>query len=120
VTGLQHAALEVPPQGIAAELAFWACLGFGEVDVPETLAGRTHWVQREGTQIHLLHVDDREVVAAPEGHVAVVCDDYAATRGALLAAGHEVDDRTPHWGAERLFTRTPAGHRVEVMAFAPA
>jgi hypothetical protein len=116
---LHHAALEVAPARADDEVRFWALLGFGEVDVPETLAGRTRWVARGATQVHLLLVDDREPVVMPEGHVAVVAADIGAVRAALLAAGHPADDHARHWGAERLFTRSPAGHRVEVMAFPP-
>jgi hypothetical protein len=38
---------------------------------------------------------------------------------ALTAAGFPVDRRTAHWGAPRAFTRSPGGHRVEVMAAPP-
>ena len=64
-----------------------------------TLAERAVWVQRGGTQVHLLLTD--EPVVPPAGHAAVVLDDYEATLGALRAAGHGVDPRPEHWGAAR-------------------
>ena len=56
---------------------------------------------------------------APLGHVAVVADDYAATVARLEGAGFAVEPRARHWGAARSFVRTPAGHRVELMAAPP-
>lgn len=74
-------------------------------------------MQREGTQIHLLWSDGPAV--PPQGHVAVVAPDYGPTLAALRSAGHEVQERTEHWGAPRCFVRAPGGHRVEVMAAPP-
>jgi catechol 2,3-dioxygenase-like lactoylglutathione lyase family enzyme len=114
---IQHVALETRrADGEAAE-AFWQLLGFEPVDPPETLRERAAWLQRGSTQIHLLWHDDP--TAPPEGHVAVVLDDYEGTLERLGAAGHEVEPRTQHWGAARAFVRSPGGHRVEVMAAPP-
>jgi catechol 2,3-dioxygenase-like lactoylglutathione lyase family enzyme len=114
---LQHVALEVRESAVADELAFWALLGFRRVAPPPALAGRSAWVEHGGTQIHLLYADDP--VAPPEGHAAVVVEDFAAMSAALTAAGFDAHPRTPHWGAARAFTRSPAGHRVELMAAPP-
>jgi hypothetical protein len=114
---LQHTAIETRPGDAGALVAFFALLGFGEVEPPEPLRGRTRWVQRDGTQIHLLLTD--EPVVPPQGHVAVVAPGYEATIAALRAAGHEVADRARYWGAPRAFATAPGGHRVEVMAAPP-
>lgn len=114
---LQHAAIETRPADADALVAFFGLLGFAEVDAPESLRGRTRWVQRSGTQIHLLLTD--EPVVPPSGHVAIVAPDYDATVAALRAAGHEVADRAQHWGAPRAFAMAPGGHRVELMARPP-
>ena len=114
---LQHVALETREQDVEAALAFWALLGFEPVAVPLGLAGRTHWVQRDGTQIHLLLTADPVVPRA--GHAAVVPDDYDATLAALRAAGHPVDTHPEHWGVPRAFVTSPSGHAVEVMSAPP-
>ena len=114
---LHHVALETRPADIDACVAFWALLGFEVVDPPATLRDRATWVERDGQQIHLMLADDP--VTMPSGHVAVVEPAYEAVVERLRAAGHEVDPREPHWGAPRCFVLDPAGHRVEVMAFAP-
>ena len=114
---LQHAALETRPDAVDGEVAFWALLGFERADPPATLRERAVWLQRGGSQIHLLLTD--EPVAPPLGHVAVTAFDQSGALERLRAAGHEVDERARHWGAPRAFARTPAGHRVEVMAGPP-
>jgi len=114
---IQHVALEIREQDIAACLRFWALLGFEHVDAPPALAARSTWVQSRGTQIHLLHAEEPEIPR--DGHVAVVAPDYDATLGSLREAGFEPQPRTQYWGSPRSFVRCPAGHRVEVMAFAP-
>jgi catechol 2,3-dioxygenase-like lactoylglutathione lyase family enzyme len=114
---LQHVALETRPADADAEVAFWALLGFDRVEPPGTLAERSTWVQSGAAQIHLLHAD--EPVVPPETHVAVVCEAFEETVQELERAGFAVEPRTPHWGAARAFTRSPGGHRVEVMAAPP-
>jgi catechol 2,3-dioxygenase-like lactoylglutathione lyase family enzyme len=112
-----HVALEVRRDDAGECERFWALLGFARVEPPASLRDRTVWVERHGTQIHLLFADDP--VTMPEGHVAVVAGDYDATLEALRDGGFAPEPRTEHWGSPRAFVRCPAGHRVEVMAFPP-
>jgi len=112
-----HVAIEVREADIEACVRFWAMLGFERVAAPPALAERSTWVQSHSTQIHLLYAEDP--VVAREGHVAVIVDDHDATLAALRDAGFDPQPRTPYWGSPRTFVRCPAGHRVELMAFAP-
>ena len=114
---LQHVSLEVRRDALPAEIDFWALLGFKRVEPAGTLAEVAAWVQRDGTQIHLLF--DEEPVVPPSGHAAVVAEDFDATIAALREAGFDPQERTRHWGAARAFVHTPAGHTVEVMAEPP-
>jgi catechol 2,3-dioxygenase-like lactoylglutathione lyase family enzyme len=114
---LQHVALETRPSDVDAVLAFWSLLGFEPVQPPPSLRGRTHWVRRGGTQIHLLLT--AAPVVPPSGHAAVVVDDYDAALAALRSAGHPVEPRAEHWGAPRAFATDPSGHVVEVMSAPP-
>jgi catechol 2,3-dioxygenase-like lactoylglutathione lyase family enzyme len=114
---LHHVTLEVAPDRVEAEVAFWARLGFERVASPANLTERGLWMRHGATQVHLLFVD--APVRPPQGHTAVVVDDYDATVAGLRAAGVAVEDRERHWGSPRSFTRSPGGHRVELMAFAP-
>jgi len=114
---IQHVALEVREQDAEACVRFWALLGFVRVDAPAELAARSTWVQAGETQIHLLYAD--EPVVPREGHVAVVVEDHDATLAALRGAGYDPQPRAKYWGSPRAFVVSPAGHRVELMAFAP-
>jgi catechol 2,3-dioxygenase-like lactoylglutathione lyase family enzyme len=115
---LQHVTIEVTEDQVDACVRFYALLGFEQVDPPPSLAGAATWVERDGTQVHLMTVD--EPVVPPSGHHAVLVSDYDATLGALRDAGFDPDPRKEHWGSPRSFVRNPAGHRVEVMAGSPA
>jgi catechol 2,3-dioxygenase-like lactoylglutathione lyase family enzyme len=113
---IQHVAREIAAADVESCLDFYAILGFVQVPVPDGIAGRAVWCERAGTQVHLLLAPD----ATPaRGHIAVVVDDYNAAVVALRDAGHEVQPRREHWGSPRSYVRDPAGHLVEVMAFAP-
>jgi catechol 2,3-dioxygenase-like lactoylglutathione lyase family enzyme len=114
---IQHVALEVRPDDVPACVRFWALLGFERVGAPPALEARSTWVQSRGTQIHLLHAELPDIPR--EGHVAVVAVDFDATMQTLRQAGFEPQPRTRYWDSPRCFVRCPAGHRVEVMAFAP-
>ena len=114
---LQHVSLETRPGDVEAEVRFWLLLGFERVEPPGGLSERATWLQAGATQVHLLYAD--APVVPPQGHVAVVCPAYIETLDALLEAGFEIEERPAHWGAPRSFTRSPAGHRVEVMSAPP-
>jgi catechol 2,3-dioxygenase-like lactoylglutathione lyase family enzyme len=114
---IQHVAREVAPADIPSCLDFYALLGFVQVPVPASLDGRAVWLERAGTQVHLLLL---EGAVPSRGHLAVVLDDYEGSLRSLRAAGHDVDPRREHWGSPRAYVHDPAGHLVEVMAFAPA
>ena len=114
---IQHVALEIRRDNADACVHFWWLLGFERVAPPQALAERSVWVQAGATQVHLLYAE--QPVVAPEGHVAVIAADYDATLRALSVAGFAVQPRTEYWGSPRCFVRCPAGHRVELMAFAP-
>lgn len=114
---IQHVGLEIGRRDVDACVAFWALLGFEPVDAPAALGERSTWVQAGPTQIHLLHAD--EPIVPREGHVAVVVADHEATLAGLRDAGLQPQLRAEYWGSPRAFVRSPAGHRVEFMAFAP-
>ena len=114
---VQHVSLEVRREQVEECVAFWRLLGFEPVEPPATLRDRAAWVERGGTHVHLMYVDDP--VVPPRGHVAVVAPDYDTAIAALRNAGFDPEARTQHWGVPRSFVLDPAGHRVEVMASPP-
>ena len=114
---IHHVALEAAPADRDALAEFFALLGFVRVEPPEALRERAYWLERGATQIHVFFAD--EPVAPPQGHVAVVAEDYEDALARLRRAGHDVQERTPHWRAPRCFASAPGGHRVEIMAVPP-
>ena len=115
---LQHVSIEVDDRDLEPCVAFYRLLGFERVEPPPSLAGRATWVERGGTQIHLMRIE--RPVVPPAGHHAVVVDDYEGTLTALRDAGFSPEPRQEHWGSPRAFVRNPAGHRVELMASPPS
>ena len=114
---LQHVSLEIAPDLADDAVSFWELLGFGRVDSPEALGGYVTWLERSGTQIHLIHTEGGTVPVL--GHAAVVVDDFEAAMSRVAEAGHEVEETRSLWGARRAFAVGPGGHRVELMEFAP-
>jgi hypothetical protein len=114
---LQHVSLEVPPEQVEQMVQFWRLLGFDRAEAPEPIAEYVTWLQRDGTQIHLIHTDSATVPQL--GHAAVVAPDFEQTVQKLRNSGFEVNDAQELWGAGRAFAIAPAGHRVELMATPP-
>jgi hypothetical protein len=114
---LQHVSLEVPPDEADRMIEFWRLVGFEEVDAPEALGDSIRWVERDGTQIHLILTEGH--TAPVLGHAAVVAADHAEAKQRLRDAGFEVQDTRELWGADRAFAIAPGGHRVELMQAPP-
>jgi len=115
---LHHVSLEVFPDQIERTLEFWSLLGFTEVPpAPQPLHGRVNWVERDGTQIHLIHAEEPAVPA--RGHVAVFTPNIDEVVARLAAAGFEVEPKRELWGARRAGAVAPGGHRVELMEAPP-
>jgi catechol 2,3-dioxygenase-like lactoylglutathione lyase family enzyme len=117
VAMLQHVSIEIAAEDVDDAVAFWRLLGFDPVDSPEALGGHVTWVERAGTQIHLIHTEAATVPVL--GHAAVVVEDFAGALERVAAAGHEVAETRELWGARRAFAIAPGGHRVELMESPP-
>ena len=114
---LQHVGIEVAPGDVEAAAGFFELIGFERVEPPETLREYT-WLEREGTQVHLMPQEE-PTVPAP-GHIAVVVPDFEETVARLRERGFAVQPKREHWGAPRALAIGPGGHRVELMAAPPA
>jgi catechol 2,3-dioxygenase-like lactoylglutathione lyase family enzyme len=114
---LHHVGIEITLAEIDRATELFELLGFERVEPPATLA-RFTWLERSGTQVHLMPSENP--VAAPEGHLAVIAREFETTLARLRDAGFEVESRRPHWGADRASVQAPGGHRVELMAAPPS
>jgi catechol 2,3-dioxygenase-like lactoylglutathione lyase family enzyme len=113
---LHHVGIEVRPDDVERSVELWRALGFEQVEPPATLSGFT-WLERGGTQIHLMPTESPTV--PPRGHVAIVVADFEGTVDELRERRFEVELRREHWGAPRALAIAPGGHRVELMAAPP-
>jgi len=114
---LQHVGIELQIADIDRAVEFFTLLGFEQVEPPSTLAGDFTWLERDGTQVHLMHEEHPTV--PPRGHLAVVTPDFEQTLAHLRERGFEVERRREHWGSPRALALAPGGHRVELMAAPP-
>jgi|SRR3954451_12390311 len=114
---LHHVGIEVAPAHIEAAVGFFELIGFTRVEPPRTLRVYT-WLEREGTQVHLM--PDEEPTVPSRGHLAVVVEDFEGTVARLRERGFEVEPKREHWGEARALAIAPGGHRVELMAAPPA
>ena len=117
---IQHVTREILPSELDRCISFYELIGFRPVPAPAGIEGRAVWLERAGTQVHLMFVHE-EVAAErrPSGHVGFVVPEYVQTVQRLQDAGHRVELRREHWGAPRSYVRDPAGHLVELMARPP-
>jgi catechol 2,3-dioxygenase-like lactoylglutathione lyase family enzyme len=113
---LHHVGIEVAPAEIERSIELWQTLGFALVEPPASLSEFT-WLEREGTQVHLMPTESPTV--PPRGHTAVVVADFERTFAALSEGGFEIERRREHWGAPRARVIAPGGHRIELMAHPP-
>ena len=114
---LHHVSIEVPPGEAERMVEFWGLLGFEELEAPERIREYVRWVERDGTQIHLILTEGASIPAL--GHPAVVAPDWERTIASLAEAGFEFEQHDQLWGEPRGFAIAPGGHRVEVMAAPP-
>ena len=113
---LHHVGIEVTPAAVERTIELWRLLGFELVEPPPTLSEYT-WLERAGTQVHLMPTDSPTV--PPRGHTAIVVADFEPTVTLLGEHGFAVERRREHWGAPRAVVRTPDGHRIELTARGP-
>lgn len=113
---LHHVGIEVAHADVEAAVGFFELLGFERVEPPATLCQYT-WLERAGTQVHLMPLEE-PTVPSP-GHLAVVADEFEATVARVREAGFEVEPKAEHWGQPRALAIAPGGHRVELMAAPP-
>jgi len=114
---LHHVGIELDRADVDRAVEFFALLGFERVEPPPALAEGFTWLERDGTQIHLMH--EARPAVPPRGHLAVVVPDFDAVVSRLREHGFETRPGREHWGARRAHAIAPGGHRVELMAAPP-
>jgi hypothetical protein len=115
---LHHVGIEVAPADVPRAVEFFTLLGFEQVEPPAALAAGFTWLEREGTQVHLMH-EERPTVPS-RAHLAVVSPDFDTTLAGLREHGFETRPGRRHWGSRRAHAIAPGGHCVELIAAPPA
>ncbi len=115
---LQHVGIELPSADVDRAVEFFTLLGFARVEPPPALRDGFTWLERDGTQIHLMH--EEQPTVPPRAHLAVVVPDFETTLARLHEHGFETWPGREHWGAPRAHAVAPGGHRVELMAAPPS
>jgi catechol 2,3-dioxygenase-like lactoylglutathione lyase family enzyme len=114
---LHHVGIEVRPVDVDSAVEFFELLGFEPVEPPPALRDGFTWLEREGTQVHLMHSEQPAIPSL--AHLAVVVPDFEATLERLREHGFEARPGREHWGARRAHAVSPGGNRVELMAAPP-
>jgi hypothetical protein len=114
---LQHVSIEVHPGDVPRTVELWEAIGFRVVEAPGEINPYVTWLERKGTQIHLIHSEEPTIPAL--GHPAVVAEPYDEVLENVRAGGFELEEHRELWGARRWFVVGPGGHRTELMESAP-
>ena len=114
---LHHVSIEIEPAQMERATEFWVLLGFTALEPPAALRGASVWLDRKGTQIHLIAA--KEPTVPRRGHLAIVPPDFGLAVAALGEHGFEVRGKRELWGSPRALAIAPGGHRVELMAAPP-
>jgi catechol 2,3-dioxygenase-like lactoylglutathione lyase family enzyme len=114
---LHHVSLEVHPDHAERVLEFLELIGFRRTDAPGEIAEYVDWVERQGTQVHLIRTPEPAIQHL--GHPAFVAPDFEATVAALAEAGFDFEESRQLWGERRGFATLPGGQKVELMAAPP-
>jgi hypothetical protein len=115
---LHHVGIEIERGDVERAVEFFTLLGFERVEPPPTLASGFTWLERDGTQVHLMHEEHPTVPA--RGHLAVIVPDFEGTLARLHEHGFETRPGRQHWGAQRAHAIVPGGQRVELMTAPPS
>ena len=114
---LQHVSIEVAPAEVERMVEFWEAIGFSRVEAPGPIDPYVTWLEREGTQIHLIHTEEPTV---PSSATRPSSPRTSRRRSSRVAeAGFEVEEHRELWGKRRSFAIGPGGHRVELMEAPP-
>ncbi len=115
---LHHVSIEIHPDHAERVLELLGLIGFEPVEAPGPISEYVDWVERAGTQVHLIRTPEPAVQHL--GHPAFVASDFDATVARVREAGFTVEDARELWGEKRVFVVFPGGQKAELMAAPPA
>ena len=117
ILALHHANLTFPPELEAQTVRFYVeVLGLEPLPKPQGRRSQGAWLRVGTAEIHLSpDAPGRAEQLAADRHLCLITTDLDPTEARLRAAGAPIEhDPRPPVGYRRLFTRDPAGNRLEL------
>ena len=117
ILALHHVNLTFPAELEAETVGFYVeTLGLEPLPKPQGRRSQGAWLRVGSTEIHLSpDMPGRAEQLAAERHLCLIVADLDAAGARLRAAGAPIEhDPRPPAGYRRLFTRDPAGNRLEL------
>lgn len=114
VRGLHHAAITAPPD-LEDEVVQWYGTVFGlePLEKPEGTRDGGAWFSLGRGELHVT-IDDHN--PPPVAHLAIEVGDLDEVIERLRAAACHIEQAAAIPGRRRLYTRDPAGNRLEILA----
>jgi catechol 2,3-dioxygenase-like lactoylglutathione lyase family enzyme len=112
---LDHVTITAPEELETAVLEFYGTfLGLSRLDKPEGTSAPGAWFAIGDVQ---LHVSRDSHNPPPTAHFAVTVGDFDVAVERLRDSGYHIEQAHPVPGRQRLYTRDPAGNRVEIVSY---
>lgn len=114
IQGIDHVNVTTPEELEDAVLRFYSeCLGLEAIPKPEETREGGGWFRAGSQEVHV----SRDPHNPPQSaHFGIVVDDFDAVVEKLREAGIHIEQAPAIPGRHRLYTRDPAGNRIEVTA----
>jgi muramoyltetrapeptide carboxypeptidase len=115
IRGLDHVTITAPEELEKDVLEFYGnFLGLRRLDKPEGTSSPGSWFAVGDAQ---LHVSRDSHNPPPTAHFAVTVSDFDVAVERLRDSGYHIEQAHPVPGRRRLYTRDPAGNRVEIVSY---
>ena len=114
VLGLDHVNVTTPEE-LEDEVVHWYanCLGLTQIKKPEGTRPKGAWFEAGSQQLHV-SVDEHN--PPQTAHVGLVVDELGGVIERLRETGCHIEQASTIPGRRRLYTRDPAGNRIELAA----
>jgi muramoyltetrapeptide carboxypeptidase len=117
VEGLDHVTITAPEELESEVLGFYEdFLGLRRLTKPDGASSAGGWFALGGSE---LHVSRDSHNPPPVAHLAITVGDFDEVVERLRQSGFHIEQARPIVGRRRLFTRDPAGNRIEIVSYGP-
>jgi catechol 2,3-dioxygenase-like lactoylglutathione lyase family enzyme len=115
IRGLDHVTITAPEELETDVIEFYGTvMGLPRLEQPEGTGSPEAWFALGDVQ---LHVSRDSHNPPPTAHFAVTVGDFDAAVARLRDSGYHIEQALPVPGTRRLYTRDPAGNRVEIVGY---